>query len=114
VEVPEAGADYYLPKDVPHGSPLIDAPTSWQHLQWKYEYDGDDAISSADKRNILISKALDSRMLDGVPPDTLGHADLKTTSRYLRLSERHLKAAANPLDSLTLTPAPKPKNRRQS
>jgi len=33
----------------------------------------------------------------------LGHADLKTTCRYLHLSERHLKAAASPLDSLTLT-----------
>ena len=30
----------------------------------------------------------------------LGHADLKTTSRYLHLSERHLRAAASPLDSL--------------
>jgi integrase/recombinase XerD len=37
----------------------------------------------------------------------LGHADLKTTSRYLHLSERHLKAAASPLDSLSLTPKPK-------
>lgn len=36
----------------------------------------------------------------------LGHADLRTTSRYLQLSERHLKATASPLDSLTLTPAP--------
>lgn len=40
----------------------------------------------------------------------LGHADLKTTSRYLHLSERHLKAAASPLDSLKLTAVPKPKN----
>jgi integrase/recombinase XerD len=32
----------------------------------------------------------------------LGHADLKTTSRYLHLSERHLKAIPSPLDSLTL------------
>jgi integrase/recombinase XerD len=38
----------------------------------------------------------------------LGHADLKTTSRYLHLSERHLKAAASPLDCLSLTAAPKP------
>jgi site-specific recombinase XerD len=36
----------------------------------------------------------------------LGHADLKTTSRYLHLSERHLKAAASPLDSLSLAPVP--------
>lgn len=40
----------------------------------------------------------------------LGHADLKSTSRYLHLSERHLKAAASPLDSLKLTAALKPKN----
>lgn len=32
----------------------------------------------------------------------LGHADLKTTSRYLHVSERHLKATASPLDSLHL------------
>ena len=36
----------------------------------------------------------------------LGHADLKTTSRYLQLSERHLKAAASPLDSLPLSATP--------
>jgi site-specific recombinase XerD len=41
----------------------------------------------------------------------LGHADLKSTSRYLHLSERHLKAAASPLDSLTLAPPSKPQNR---
>lgn len=40
----------------------------------------------------------------------LGHADLKTTSRYLHLSERHLRAAASPLDSLNLTASPKPKS----
>ncbi len=38
----------------------------------------------------------------------LGHTDLKTTSRYLHLSERHLKATASPLDSLTLAATPKP------
>lgn len=32
----------------------------------------------------------------------LGHASLTTTSRYLNVSERHLKATASPLDSLTL------------
>lgn len=35
----------------------------------------------------------------------LGHKDLKTTSRYLHLSERHLKATATPLDSLALSSA---------
>ena len=38
----------------------------------------------------------------------LGHADLKTTSRYLHLSERHLSATASPLDSLLLAPTPNP------
>jgi site-specific recombinase XerD len=39
----------------------------------------------------------------------LGHADLKTTSRYLHVSERHLKATASPLDSLTLAAPSQPK-----
>jgi site-specific recombinase XerD len=43
----------------------------------------------------------------------LGHADLRTTSRYLHLSERHLRAAASPLDSLTLNPVPKRKTAGQ-
>lgn len=30
----------------------------------------------------------------------LGHNDLKETARYLQLSERHLRAASSPLDSL--------------
>jgi hypothetical protein len=32
----------------------------------------------------------------------LGHNDLKETARYLHLSQRHLHAAASPLDSLSL------------
>jgi len=36
----------------------------------------------------------------------LGHADLKTTSRYLHMSEAHLRAVANPLDSLPVRKAP--------
>jgi len=40
----------------------------------------------------------------------LGHVDLKTTSHYLHLSGRHLKAAASPLDSLMLASGPKNSN----
>jgi len=38
----------------------------------------------------------------------LGHADLKTTSRYLHMSEVHLRATASPLDSLPMRPTSKP------
>jgi integrase/recombinase XerD len=40
----------------------------------------------------------------------LGHADLRTTSRYLHVSERHLKVTASPLDSLPLAAAVNSKN----
>jgi hypothetical protein len=54
------------------GTPLIDAPTSWKYLQWKYEYDAQgQSAPPDDKRDVLISKALESRMLSGVPPKTL-------------------------------------------
>ena len=33
----------------------------------------------------------------------LGHGDLETTAQYLHLSQRHLQAVANPLDSLALS-----------
>jgi site-specific recombinase XerD len=34
----------------------------------------------------------------------LGHGDLRTTARYLHLSQRHLQTVVNPLDDLNLTP----------
>jgi len=33
----------------------------------------------------------------------LGHGDLETTAKYLHLSQRHLRAVANPLESLQLS-----------
>jgi integrase/recombinase XerD len=36
----------------------------------------------------------------------LGHKDLKETSRYLHLSQRHLQAASSPLDALSLNDEP--------
>ncbi len=33
----------------------------------------------------------------------LGHADIKDTTVYLHLSQRHLHAAANPLDALPVS-----------
>jgi len=38
----------------------------------------------------------------------LGHSDLKATTVYLHLSQRHLQATASPLDALLLGLSPKP------
>ena len=43
----------------------------------------------------------------------LGHTDLKPTSIYLHLSERHLKAAGTPLDKAILSPLDQVKRSRQ-
>ena len=43
----------------------------------------------------------------------LGHTDLKSTSIYLHLSERHLKAAGTPLDKATLAPLDQVKRSRK-
>jgi len=39
----------------------------------------------------------------------LGHRSLKTTSRYLHVSQQHVRATASPLDSLNLTKEPSEK-----
>jgi integrase/recombinase XerD len=43
----------------------------------------------------------------------LGHTDLKPTSVYLHLSEKHLKAAGTPLDKATLAPLDEVKRSRK-
>jgi len=53
------------------GSPLIDAPVSWRYLQWKYEYDAMVGHETEKKSDVLISKALGSSMLSGLPPETM-------------------------------------------
>lgn len=58
------------------GSPLIDAPTSWQYLLWNYEYNGNVSPADTDARDLLITKSLslsgsDHGMLSGVSPDVL-------------------------------------------
>ena len=46
----------------------------------------------------LLEEGADLRIIQIL----LGHNDLKETARYLHLSQRHLHAAASPLDSLSL------------
>jgi len=54
------------------GSPLIDAPTSWQYLLWNYEYNGNIVPPNTETRDLLINKSLslsgsDHGMLSGLP-----------------------------------------------
>jgi hypothetical protein len=60
------------------GTPLIDAPTSWQYLLWKYEYDSArSGAPPAAMQDIVISKAITAEgktefgMLSGVPSEAL-------------------------------------------
>jgi hypothetical protein len=58
------------------GSPLIDAPTSWQYLLWSYEYNGNIPRPDSDVRDLLITKSLslsgsNHGMLSGIPPEAL-------------------------------------------
>jgi hypothetical protein len=53
------------------GSPLIDAPVSWKYLQWKYEYDAMAGHETEQKADVLISKALGTSLLSGLPPETM-------------------------------------------
>jgi len=63
--------DALLRSSLCRGSPLTDAPASWKYLQWKYEYDVMAGNEAAEHSHTLISKALGSSLLSGLPPDTL-------------------------------------------
>ena len=53
------------------GSPLAEAPASWKYLQWKYEYDTMAGNHAPANSHTLISKALGSSLLSGLPAGTL-------------------------------------------
>jgi hypothetical protein len=59
------------------GTPLIDAPTSWQYLVWKLEYDAHEAEQALGLRDLHVSRALQSlaesemAWLGAVPVDAL-------------------------------------------
>ncbi|MCG8405484.1 MAG: hypothetical protein MI923_09830 [Phycisphaerales bacterium] len=42
------------------GTPICDAPTSWQYLLWKYEYNAQESCSSSSLSDLLIQHALHS------------------------------------------------------
>ncbi|PXF63615.1 hypothetical protein [Kangiella spongicola] len=59
------------------GTPIIDAPTSWQYLEWKMEYDAESAEQVTNLKDLHITRGLqglaDGQMewLGNVPPEAL-------------------------------------------
>ena len=59
------------------GTPIIDAPTSWQYFVWKLEYDADQSEESAGLRHLHTVRGLQTlaanemRWLGRVPPEAL-------------------------------------------
>jgi hypothetical protein len=60
-----------------NGTPIIDAPTSWQYLAWKMEYDSERAESQTGDHNLHIVRGLqdlamnDMEWLGNIPTDAL-------------------------------------------
>jgi hypothetical protein len=60
-----------------NGTPIIEAPTSWQYLVWKMEYDADRAQSALKSQDLHIVKGLndlagtDMQWLGNIPPEAL-------------------------------------------
>lgn len=60
-----------------NGTPIIDAPTSWQYLVWKMEYDAFRAESALNLQNLHVIKGLndlantDMEWLGNIPPEVL-------------------------------------------
>lgn len=100
---------YFFPSKATHGNtdlPMT-AKSVWDAVQQAATRAGlDKRVHPHTLRHCFATHLLESGADLRTIQLLLGHADLKTTSRYLHLSERHLKATASPLDSLTLAAAP--------
>jgi hypothetical protein len=60
-----------------NGTPIIDAPTSWQYLAWKMEYDSERTESETGEHDLHIVRGLqdlavnEMEWLGNIPPDAL-------------------------------------------
>lgn len=60
-----------------NGSPIIDAPTSWQYLVWKMEYDAEKAENELQSENLHVVRGLgdlangEMQWLGNIPPESL-------------------------------------------
>lgn len=103
---------YLFPSKGPHhnGDVPMTSKSVWDAVQQAATRAGlDKSVHPHTLRHCFATHLLESGADLRTIQLLLGHADLKTTSRYLHLSDRHLKATASPLDSLTLAAVPNPK-----
>lgn len=60
-----------------NGTPIIDAPTSWQYLVWKMEYDAEKAESALKSQDLHVVKGItdlstgEMRWIGNIPPEAL-------------------------------------------
>ncbi|WP_198593554.1 hypothetical protein, partial [Vibrio breoganii] len=60
-----------------NGTPIIDAPTSWQYLVWKMEYDAEKAESELNSQDLHVVKGIsdlsegEMQWIGNIPPDAL-------------------------------------------
>src|SRR5690554_2540157 len=60
-----------------NGTPIIDAPTSWQYLVWKMEYDAEKAESALKSKDLHVVKGIsdlstgEMRWIGNIPPEAL-------------------------------------------
>ena len=81
----------------------IDTKTVWQACQQAAQRAGlQKSVHPHSLRHCFATHLLEAGADLRTIQILLGHNDLKETTRYLHLSQRHLHAAASPLDSLSL------------
>lgn len=60
-----------------NGTPIIDAPTSWQYLVWKMEYDAEKAESEFNSQDLHVVKGINDlstgemQWIGNIPPEAL-------------------------------------------
>ena len=102
--LPRRSSDWLFPGNRRHtGDHPIDTKTSWHACQQAARRAGlKKAVHPHTLRHCFATHLLEAGADLRTIQILLGHHDLKETTVYLHLSERHLKATASPLDSLPL------------